>query len=76
MSSKERGVLERYANWHPTVPSLKSVGKGCGSCEGGGGDGRGGGCIGGTCSSCNQCGGCSDEFHPGLGRGGKMMRRR
>lgn len=74
MSSKERVILERYANWHPSIPSLKSVDKDCGSCDGSC-SGGGAGCIGGTCSSCNQCG-CSDCFHPGLGRGGRMMRRR
>lgn len=78
MSSKERGILERYANWHPAVPSLKSVDKdcsGCGSCSGGGG-----GCGGGTCSgSCSQCGGCTNAFLPGgkkLGGAGRVMRRR
>lgn len=64
MNSKERGILERYSNWHPTAPVSNSVDKdcsGCGSCSGGGG-----GCGGGTCSgSCSQCGGCTNAFHPG-----------
>lgn len=73
MSPIERGILERYANWHPTVPSLKSVDKdcsGCGSCS------TGGGCGGGTCSgSCSQCSGCTNAFNPGGKKLGGIRRR-
>lgn len=58
MSSKERNILEHYANWHPSVPSLKiplkSVDKDCSGCSS---------CGAGCCAGCEGynggCSGCS-----------------
>jgi len=43
MSFKERDILERYANWHAIVPSLKSVDKDCSGCNS---------CGAGCCAGC------------------------
>ena len=66
MSSKEREILERYANWHPNTPSLKSADEQCGGCTGCGSCSTGAGC-GGTGGSCSQCGGCTFALYPSLG---------
>jgi len=60
MSSKERSILEQYANWH-SPSSLKNVDNdcsGCGSCSAGAG-------CGGVGGGCSQCSGCGFAFYPG-----------